>query len=79
MSVHVPYFYGNSDPQYPLGIIGTRPRAYGIFRAYEDMEGRQIKIMTKWENVIQNKIQDFKHFFQKPKFCSVPTYEVGSM
>jgi hypothetical protein len=35
---------GLSGPYYPLGTIGTVPRAYDIFRAYEGMEGRQIKI-----------------------------------
>jgi hypothetical protein len=31
-------------PYYPLGTIGTVPRAYDIFRAYEGMEGRKIEI-----------------------------------
>jgi hypothetical protein len=31
-------------PYYPLGTIGTVPRAYDLFRAYEDMDGRKIKI-----------------------------------
>jgi hypothetical protein len=30
-----------SCPHYPLG---TGPRAYDIFKAYEEMEGEQIKI-----------------------------------
>jgi hypothetical protein len=29
---------------YPLGTTGTVPRAYDIFRAYEGMEGKKIKI-----------------------------------
>jgi hypothetical protein len=28
-------------PYYPLGTIGTVPRAYDIFRVYEGMEGRK--------------------------------------
>jgi hypothetical protein len=32
-----------AGPYYPLGTIGTVPRAYDIFRAYEKMEGEQIK------------------------------------
>jgi hypothetical protein len=30
-------------------------------RAYKGMEGRKIKVMTKQENLVQNKIQDFKN------------------
>jgi hypothetical protein len=33
-----------SGPYYPLGTTGTVPRAYDIFRAYEEMEGRTNKI-----------------------------------
>jgi hypothetical protein len=33
-----------ADPYSPLGTIGTVPRAYVIFRAYKEMEGRKIKI-----------------------------------
>jgi hypothetical protein len=33
-----------SGPYYPLGTIGTVPRAYDMFGAYEGMEGRKIKI-----------------------------------
>jgi hypothetical protein len=29
-----------TGPYYPLGTIGTVPRAYDIFRAYKGMEGR---------------------------------------
>jgi hypothetical protein len=40
---------------YPLGTIGTAPRAYDIFRAYEGMEGRKTKKFSneKWKNVIK--------------------------
>jgi hypothetical protein len=31
-------------PYYSLGTIGTVPRAYDIFRAYEGMEGRKQNI-----------------------------------
>jgi hypothetical protein len=31
-------------PYYPLDTIGTMPRAYDMFRAYEGTEGRKIKI-----------------------------------
>jgi hypothetical protein len=59
------------------------PRAYDIFRVYEGMEGEKNKnkVMTKKENLIQNKMQDFKNtfLFQKPKFYCKPTYEVGSV
>jgi hypothetical protein len=34
----------NAGPYYPLGTIGTVPTAYDIFRAYEGMEGTNIKI-----------------------------------
>jgi hypothetical protein len=34
----------SSGLYYPLGIMDVVPRAYDIFRAYEDMEGRRIKI-----------------------------------
>jgi hypothetical protein len=38
--------------------------------------------MTKLEDLIENKIQDFKniyiYFFQKQKFVSKPTCKVGS-
>jgi hypothetical protein len=27
-------------PYYPLGTVGTVPRAYDIFRAYEEIEGK---------------------------------------
>jgi hypothetical protein len=30
-------------PDYPFGTIGTVPRAYDMFRAYEEMEGRKNK------------------------------------
>jgi hypothetical protein len=30
-------------PYYPLGTIDTIPRAYDIFRTYEEMEGRTNK------------------------------------
>jgi hypothetical protein len=33
----------NSVPYYPLGTIGTVPRAHDMFRAYEGMEGRKNK------------------------------------
>jgi hypothetical protein len=38
------------------------PRAYDIFRFYEGTKGKKNtnKEMTKQENVIQNKIQNFK-------------------
>jgi hypothetical protein len=41
------------------------PWAYNIFRAYKGMEGRKINIKRKkkCKNVIQNKIQGFKHTF----------------
>jgi hypothetical protein len=32
-----------ADPYYPLGTIGTVPRACDVFRAYEGMEGRLCK------------------------------------
>jgi hypothetical protein len=32
-----------TGPYYPLRTIGTVPRAYNIFRAYEGMEGRKNK------------------------------------
>jgi hypothetical protein len=59
-------------PYYPLGIVGTVPRAYDIFRAYEGMggrtnENRSIKIgkfNTKY------KIQIQKYFF-KIQNCTV--------
>jgi hypothetical protein len=56
-----------TGPYYPLGTIDTGPRTY------EGMEGRKINIkMKKWENIIQNKIQDFKHtFFQNKINCKV--------
>jgi hypothetical protein len=39
-----------------------------MFRAYEGIEGRKIKIKKlKVENVIQNKIQDFKRTLKKIK------------
>jgi hypothetical protein len=46
----------------PVDIV---PRAYDMFRAYEGMEGRKIKnkVITIYENLIQNKIQ----FFLKAK------------
>jgi hypothetical protein len=34
-------------PYYPLGTIGTVPRAYDILRAYEGTKGGKNKIMTK--------------------------------
>jgi hypothetical protein len=54
------------SPYYPLGTV---PRAYDVFRAYEGMEGRKTKTnKLKIENVIQNKIQDFKSaFFSRKK------------
>jgi hypothetical protein len=33
-----------AGPHYPLGTTDTVPRAYDIFRAYEGMEGKKIKI-----------------------------------
>jgi hypothetical protein len=33
-----------TDPYYPLGTIGTTPRACNMFRAYKGMERRKIKI-----------------------------------
>jgi hypothetical protein len=33
-----------TGPYYPSGTIGTVPRAYDIFRAYEEMGGEKIKI-----------------------------------
>jgi hypothetical protein len=51
---------GLAGPYYQLGTIGTVPRAYDISRAYEGMEGRKIS-MKKQENLIQNRIQDFKN------------------
>jgi hypothetical protein len=69
----------STGPYYPLGTIGTVPRAYVIFRAYEGMEGRKINIrMKKWENIIQNQIQDFKHTFFNKINCK-PATEVGSV
>jgi hypothetical protein len=35
---------GIPDPYYPLGTIGTVPRAYDIFKAYEGMKWRKIQI-----------------------------------
>jgi hypothetical protein len=32
--------YVLAGPYYPLGTIGTVPRAYDIFRAYDGMEWR---------------------------------------
>jgi hypothetical protein len=43
-----------AGPYYALGTIGTVPRAY------EGMEKNE-----KQENVIENKIQDFKNIFFK--------------
>jgi hypothetical protein len=37
-------YFQESGSYYPLGIRGTVPRAYDMFRAYEGMEGRKIKI-----------------------------------
>jgi hypothetical protein len=34
----------SAGPYYPLGIIGTVPRAHDIFKAYEGMEARKNKI-----------------------------------
>jgi hypothetical protein len=34
--------YLDSGPYYPLGTIDTVPRAYDIFRAYEEMEKLKI-------------------------------------
>jgi hypothetical protein len=60
-------------PYYQLGTISTVPRAY------EGMEGRKIKI-KKWENVIHNKIQDFRNiYFSKIQFHYKPICEVGSV
>jgi hypothetical protein len=44
-----------------------------MFTAYEGMEVRKIKKQEKQENVIQNKIQDFKTtiFFQKENFTII--------
>jgi hypothetical protein len=69
-----------SGPYNPLRTIGTVPRAYDIFRAYEGMKGRKStnKEMKKKENVIQNKIQDFKIFWKK-KIHYKPTCEVRSV
>jgi hypothetical protein len=55
-----------SGPSYPLGIIGTVPRAYYILRP---MNGKhKHKGMNKQENLIQNIIQDFKNTsFSKTK------------
>jgi hypothetical protein len=33
-----------TGPYYPLGTIGTVPRAYDMFRAHEGIRGRKIKI-----------------------------------
>jgi hypothetical protein len=33
-----------SGPYCPLGTVGTVPRAYDIFRAYEGTKGRKIQI-----------------------------------
>jgi hypothetical protein len=35
------YRLARPGPYYPLGIIGTVPRAYDIFRAYEEMDGEK--------------------------------------
>jgi hypothetical protein len=35
---------GLSGSYYPLGAIGTVPRAYDIFEAYGGMKGSKIKI-----------------------------------
>jgi hypothetical protein len=32
-----------SGTYYPLGILGTVPRAYDMFRTYEGMKGRKNK------------------------------------
>jgi hypothetical protein len=54
------------------------PRAYNIFRAYEGMKGRKnTNNEMKKENIIQNKIQDFKIFEKKNSTISLPVkYEV---
>jgi hypothetical protein len=67
-------YWEQLGPYYPLGTIGTLPRAY------EAMEERKINIkMKKLENIIQNKMQDFKHTFFKSKINCKPACEVGSV
>jgi hypothetical protein len=42
-----------SGPYYPLGTIGTVPRAHDMFRAYEELGGIKMKMTNeKYENVI---------------------------
>jgi hypothetical protein len=69
-----------AGPYYPLGTIGTVPRAYDIFRAYEKMEGGTNKIRAlKQEKIIRNTKFKFKNIFFKPQLHYNPICEVGSV
>jgi hypothetical protein len=54
----------------PLGIIGTVPRDYDIFRTYEGTEGRKNKEIKKIGILMHNKVQDFKNT-EKSAFLSL--------
>jgi hypothetical protein len=41
--LHTMPMVGQPGPYYPLGTIGTAPRAYDICKAYEGTEGRRNK------------------------------------
>jgi hypothetical protein len=60
----------SAGPYYSLGNIGTVPRAYDTFRAYEGMEGRENKVIIKYENLglIQNTKLKFKNTFKKKNY-----------
>jgi hypothetical protein len=66
-------FQSTTGLYYPLGTIGTVPRAY------EGMEGRTniMKLKTRKFNTKFKFKNTF--FFQKPKFHYTPTCEMGSV
>jgi hypothetical protein len=68
----------SAGPYYPLGIIGTVPRAYDFLGLTKEWKGEKLS-KEKYENLIQNKIQDFKNTIKKIKFQYNPTREVVSV